>query len=275
MQQTRTDAAAQRSDSATAVDTLKDRAWTLLHEREAEGRDGYSDKDDDAKREEAKRYGLTSLFLATDDEQAIKEIIRDNVVLYEGKYNDIGQSLNGRHNPFSKGWFDKASPSVIKTVKGNLNSYFRNHLDAKSEDIIWTTFGSMKKKGKGVRGKIQGKGYSKSFISNNTKATNNYIDKIVVAYMQNTFYHPTVKNYFTDRNVVVHDDLYSLSEMVQLIWRSRIRKNEKIFVYIPSSRMRYLFKAWLVSNNAQELAEEISANKQDGIFLEKGRKLFV
>ena len=52
MQHTRTDAAAQRSDSATAVDTLKDRAWTLLHEREAEGRDGYSDKDDDAKREE-------------------------------------------------------------------------------------------------------------------------------------------------------------------------------------------------------------------------------
>ena len=209
------------------------------------------------------------------DEQAIKEIIRDNVVLYEGKLNDIGKSLNGRHNPFSKGWFDKASPSVIKTVKNNLSNYFTNHLKAKSEDIIWTNFGSMKKKGKGVRGKLQGKGYSKGFISNNTKATNNYIDKSAVAYMQNTFYHPTVKNYFTDRNVVVHDDLYSLSEMVQLIWRSRIRKNEKIFVYIPSSRMRYLFKAWLVSNNAQELAEEISANKQDGIFVEKGRNLYV
>ena len=93
--------------------------------------------------------------------------------------------------------------------------------------------------------------------------------------MQNTFYHPTVKNYFTDRNVVVHDDLYSLSEMVQLIWRSRIRKNEKIYVYIPSSRMRSLFKFWLNSNNAQELAREISDSKEDGIFVKNPRKLFV
>ena len=73
----------------------------------------------------------------------------------------------------------------------------------------------------------------------------------------------------------VHDDLYSLSEMVQLIWRSRIRKNERIYVYIPSSRMRSLFKFWLNSNNAQELAREISDSKEDGIFVKNPRNLSV
>ena len=41
------------------------------------------------------------------------------------------------------------------------------------------------------------------------------------------------------------EDAYALSEMLQLIWRSRIRNGENINVYIPSKRMRDLFKEWL------------------------------
>ena len=39
--------------------------------------------------------------------------------------------------------------------------------------------------------------------------------------------------------------LYSLSEMVQFIWRSRIRNGEPIDLYVPSKRMRELLIAWL------------------------------
>ena len=39
--------------------------------------------------------------------------------------------------------------------------------------------------------------------------------------------------------------LYALSEMVQFIWRSRIREGKEIVLYIPSKRMRELLKEWL------------------------------
>ena len=41
------------------------------------------------------------------------------------------------------------------------------------------------------------------------------------------------------------EDLYGLSEMIQWIWRSRIRNGEKINIYVPSIRMRTLLKSWL------------------------------
>ena len=50
-----------------------------------------------------------------------------------------------------------------------------------------------------------------------------------------------------------NDDLWALQEMLQYIWRSRIRGNEsvtsledrKINLYVPSKRMRTLLEQWL------------------------------
>ena len=208
------------------------------------------------------------------DEQAIKEVIRKNVTLYEGKLNEVGASSNKKSNPLSKTWL-KNNPEKVGLLKRNLNSYFRYVLKCKSEDIIWTTFGKdtdqFGRETKGMRGKLQGRGYSKGFIANNTKATNQYIDKSVVAYMQNTFYVPVIRRYFTSRNVKVYEELFSLCEMIQLIWRSRIRKHEPISVYIPSLRMRHLFKAWLESNNNNELLSLIMVIAEANKFVEKAR----
>ena len=40
-------------------------------------------------------------------------------------------------------------------------------------------------------------------------------------------------------------DAYALTELIQLVWRSRVRRGEPIIVYLPSSRMRALFETWL------------------------------
>ena len=40
-------------------------------------------------------------------------------------------------------------------------------------------------------------------------------------------------------------DLWALSNMVQFVFRSRLRKGEPINLYVPSSRMRELFLKWL------------------------------
>ena len=40
-------------------------------------------------------------------------------------------------------------------------------------------------------------------------------------------------------------DLWALSNMIQFVFRSRLRKGESINLYVPSSRMRELFLKWL------------------------------
>ena len=43
----------------------------------------------------------------------------------------------------------------------------------------------------------------------------------------------------------VDKDLWALSNMVQFVFRSRLRKGEPINLYVPSKRMRELFLKWL------------------------------
>jgi len=200
------------------------------------------------------------------DEKAIKEKLRPLINLYQGRLNDIGKKNNVQNSTLSKNWYANAKPQVIKEVKSNLANYLRNVCQGKSEDVMWTVFGQKKNKKnkhrhRGDVSRLEGKGYAKGFVSNNIKATNDYINKKHVAYMQNTFYHPKIFNYFKDRGVVIHGDLHSLSEMIQLIWRSQIRKWEPIDVYIPSSRMRHLFECWLKTNSLSDLLLELKVDQ--------------
>ena len=57
--------------------------------------------------------------------------------------------------------------------------------------------------------------------------------------------HPAISQFFLQKGIKVNEDLFGLSEMIQWIWRSRIRNGEKINIYIPSTRMRTLLKSWL------------------------------
>ena len=43
------------------------------------------------------------------------------------------------------------------------------------------------------------------------------------------------------------NDRFALSELIQFVWRSRIRKGEPITLYLPSPRMRKLLLTWLAS----------------------------
>jgi hypothetical protein len=95
------------------------------------------------------------------------------------------------------------------------------------------------------------------FIPSNAKATNDYRRVASVAYLVNVFYNPLIKSYFESMDVPVYEDLYALSQMVQWIWRSRIREKEPITVYIPSERMRGLLKRWLDAGSTIELVNEI------------------
>jgi hypothetical protein len=51
--------------------------------------------------------------------------------------------------------------------------------------------------------------------------------------------------FFKKKNIEVNQDDWALSELIQWVWRSAIRNGKPITLFIPSGRMRTLFKNWL------------------------------
>ena len=67
------------------------------------------------------------------------------------------------------------------------------------------------------------------------------------------FLFPPIKRYFAENGIEADEGLFSLSEMVQWVWRSRIREGKPITLYVPSERMRGLFLDWLHADSVAEL----------------------
>ena len=106
---------------------------------------------------------------------------------------------------------------------------------------MWTTF-------KDCRKRVKGKGFTKGFVVLNQKATNRYSHKTTLAYGLNLFMNVPIKRYFESRKVEVNEDLWSLNEMLQWLFRSAIRNGEPIDIYVPSRRMRELLLNWIEHN---------------------------
>lgn len=161
------------------------------------------------------------------------------VKIYEGELNsNYVKDGKVKGNELSSSWFLKANDQIIDRLKKNLYTYFRNR--GKSKDVIWTTKKDKKKK-------LQGRGYTKGFISLNTRATNQHQDAINLAYVFNRYMNPIEKDFFNDVGIKVDEDLLALSDLLQWIWRSGIRKHDPdpINIYIPSLRMRTLLYQWI------------------------------
>lgn len=168
-----------------------------------------------------------------------KDFVKDNVNLYEGKLNNIG---DGKYT-LSYTWYngDKQkmdNKPLIELLKKNLYTYFINNCKTKSKYNMWTSF-------KANRSNMAGKGYTKGFIPFTTRATNSFNHKESCAYMINRFLKPQYSKFFSQHGLIVDQDLLALSDLIQWIWRSRIREGESINLYIPSERTRNLFKKWL------------------------------
>ena len=161
-------------------------------------------------------------------------------ILDNNKINHVG---DGKYD-LSKSWYEKHKKN-LKMLQNNIYNYV-SHLapilagtKVKSKDIIWTTF-------KDYQSKLKGKGYANSFIPCNSRATNEYMNSFVVVYPINIFVNPIVKQFFTNNGVEINEDGYALSELIQFVYRSRIRQNQHIYCYIPSVRMRSLLYNYMM-----------------------------
>lgn len=153
--------------------------------------------------------------------------------LYEGRMNDVGK----RKNALSATYLRNADVDVLKPLRNNTYNFFMNIARVKKAEAYYSTL-------KDVETVLAPRSYKGSAIAVNARATNEHVEARAIAYLFNRYPNPHIKAFFQDNGVTVDEDLLAVGDLLQWIWRSRIRNGEPIQAYIPSSRMRGLLQAW-------------------------------
>lgn len=159
-------------------------------------------------------------------------------ILDKPKLNAVGD----KKTALSMAWFT-SHPELVVKLKNNVYNFFNHIADAPASDRLWCTY-------KEAKSKLRGRGYASRYTAFNLRATNDYKNCTALAYCANIYMNVAQKRYYEARGLVVDQDLYALSSMVQWVWRSAIRDGKEVTIYIPSKRMRTLFENWI---------EEVSA----------------
>ena len=147
----------------------------------------------------------------------------------------------------SKNWFARRGYDHpdIRALRNNLKKFFQSTTDSGSSSRLWTSFKDDKNK---LIDRRTGR-FRNNFLQVSSRATNEYRNRTDVAYMANRFVDPNLLKFFASNGINIDSDRFALAEMLQWIWRSAIRDNKPINLYIPSSRMRGLLVDWIKSTN--------------------------
>lgn len=172
---------------------------------------------------------------------------------------DLKFSFNGQK---------KMSPRDAKKVAMTLNTMAKRDLrDVPRENIIVTcakeawfegskSWDDLEGTGKKPRpGKLcKGSGLmAVNWLPNTTRGSNRWAHCSHVIYLHDQFASPEVKHWLGMDGKWM--DRYALTEAVQLIWRSRVRRGEPATVYFASQRMYDLFTEWLNQDLDEDLLE--------------------
>lgn len=162
-------------------------------------------------------------------------------IYYPTKYNEKDMNAVGdKRGAFSKAWLTENTKDkeMVSLIRSHAYNFYWNKCKVKSEKVMWTCLKDFEKK-------LTPKSAKKQFVQIAARATNDYVDKEVCIYLANRFMNPVEKKFFEYHKVDVDEDFWALSELIQWLFRSRIRRGEPIDLYIPSSRMRNLLEKYL------------------------------
>lgn len=172
-------------------------------------------------------------------------------VFDDNKLNNIGAKSTALSSTALKKDTDN-----IKRLKLNAYNFFTNIVKANARNSLWTTVLHAKDK-------VSPRNFKSAFIPVNTRATNEYKDRYNLAYLINRYMLVMDKRFFDEYGVKVDQDTWALSELIQWIWRSRIREGYPINLYIPSKRMRTLLLNYLDSERFEEPPEGSITNQYE------------
>lgn len=166
----------------------------------------------------------------------------------------------------SQTWYRKNhnNEAEMAKIKKLLRSFLKYHCNAKVNDIA---IGAPK----AYTRNISGKGYTairrlnkeerqkskeeqkkmlqklSCFVPLNARATNDYRDRHVLAYVYNMYQNPNLTCWLKKNGVTINQEDFALSCLIQWIFRFRIRDKEPVKIYLPSPRMRRLLEAWIAA----------------------------
>ena len=173
-----------------------------------------------------------------------KKIISKKIhILDNPKLNRIGDSHRDARGKIidtalSATWYDN-NKELLPNIRENLSNYFKHIQKGSATKRLWTCF-------KGDVSKIKSKNVSsRSWLALNARATNQYLDRTILAYLINRYVDPFYIKFFQKKDIIINQDEYALSELIQWLWRSAIREMEDVYIYIPSHRMRTLLEEFL------------------------------
>lgn len=186
------------------------------------------------------------------DKTSLQKLIN----IHESKLNDVGTKMNA----LSVSWLSNSKYSKkTKQLRNHIYNYLTNKIkEAVVENSMWTT---SRGKDDVVYEKLVPKSFKDSYVSVVERATNDYKHKFNLVYAINRYMNPIEKRYFISKGVKIDEDVWALSEMIQWIWRSRIREGKSINIYVPSSRMRKLLETYLKTDVYEEVSENAITNQ--------------
>lgn len=164
--------------------------------------------------------------------------LRDKIHIVEKQsYNKIG---DGKY-ALSSGWYKRSAHgdmADLNIVRNRIRSIQKNYFKCSVNDFFWTCFAK-------YQPYIEDKNIEKRFVECNKRAVNEFGNCHYMAYAIGLYSHPDTYNYFKHLGYTMDVEKWSLSEMIQWIWRSAIRNGEEIWIYVPSKKMRELLSAWI------------------------------
>lgn len=142
-----------------------------------------------------------------------------------------------------------------KIVRSGLKNWRARHLkDVPLENIMVTCAQDNWRESKAFKsGKLKLQGFAKTtglgkvhWVANQTRGTNDYSHCSHLVYLYDKHPMPPITQWL-GCSTKGFSDAYGLTELIQWIWRSRIRNGEPITLYLPSPRMKRLLLDWLNS----------------------------
>ena len=174
---------------------------------------------------------------------------KEYIDIVQGRINDVGDGkFDLSYSKLEGKTRVKEATKVTRALLNkNLDNFFKNRCKTGKEFNLWTTYIDAKTSVGNSRCNV-------NFVPYNIKATNEYRHCTSVAYFVNNFPNTFLVSMITKRNSKrkFDQDMWALSEMLQMIFRSAIRgdkdkgdESRYIKLYVPSSRMRNLLIRWL------------------------------
>lgn len=87
--------------------------------------------------------------------------------------------------------------------------------------------------------------FDAKWLPNTTRGTNDHAHSSVCIYLYDQYINPFIRRWLGLENATEANARYALAELIQWVYRSRVRRGQPITLFLPSKRMRGLFQDWL------------------------------